>query len=124
MNRTEEIFERLRHQQPSISNPDELTSSIMSRLDDANVKKTEGGRMAVVRTLRIVSSMAAVWLLGLFIFVNYAAENQRNVGEVIHDGTQISRSSVLKKMYAEHQQKNQTKQLNYTQLKRMIYENR
>ena len=124
MNRTEDILARLQCQQPEISNPDELTSLIMSRLDDADRQKTAGGRRAVIRTLYAVSAMAAVWLIGMFVFAGNPAEHQQNTNvAIIHTG-HVSRGETLKRMYAVHQQKYQSKQLSYTQLKRMLYENR
>ena len=124
MNRTEDILARLQGQQPEVGNPDELTSLIMSRLDDADKQKTAGSRRAVIRTLYAVSAMAAIWLIGMFVFAGNPAEHQQNANvAIIHTG-QVSRGETLKKMYAVHQQKYQSKQLSYTQLKRMLYENR
>ncbi len=124
MNKTENILARLRCQQPEISNPDELTSLIMSRLDDADMQKTAGGRRAIVRTLYAVSAMAAVWLIGMFVVAGKPTEHQQNTNIAIIQATHTSRGETLKKMYAARQQKYQSKQLSYTQLKRMLYENR
>lgn len=124
MNRTEDILARLQGQQPEISNPDELTSLIMSRLDDADKQKTAGSRRAVIRTLYAVSAMAAIWLIGMFVFAGNPAEHQQNTNIAIIQATHTSRGERLKKMYAARQQKYQSKQLSYTQLKRMLYENR
>ena len=124
MNRTDDILARLQGQQPEISNPDELTSLIMSRLDDADNQKTAGGRRAIIRTLYAVSAMAAVWLIGMFLFANKPVERQQNTSVAIIHAVHVSRSESFKKMYSVRQQKYLTKQLSYTQLKRMIYENR
>ena len=124
MNRTEDILARLQGQQPEISNSDELTSLIMSQLNDADMQKTIGGRRAIIRTLYAVSAMAAVWLIGIFVFANNPAEHQQNTNIAIIQVARVSRGETLKKMYAERQQKYQSKQLSYTQLKRMLYETR
>jgi len=124
MNRTEDILARLQGQQPEISNSDELTSLIMSRLDDADRQKTAGTRRAIVRTLYAVSAMAAVWLIGVFVVTGNPTEHQQNTNIAIIQTTHMSRGETLKKMYAARQQKHQSKQLSYTQLKLMLYENR
>lgn len=124
MNRTEDILARLQRQQPEVSNPDELTSLIMSRLEDCGMQRATGSRRSIVRTLSAVSAMAAVWLIGIFVFTSNPAEQQRNASSVSIHAPHASRSETYRKMYSAWQQKNKCKQLSYTQLKRMIYENR
>ena len=74
MNKTEDILERLKAvEQPIIDNPDELTDLIMSNLPEqtGNPLQTGEGRTpgAILTALRIVSSMAAIYLIGLFFYL-------------------------------------------------------
>ena len=60
MNKTEDILEKLKAAgQPAIDNPDELTELIMSNLPEQKAP----------HKVRIVSSMAALYLLGLFFYL-------------------------------------------------------
>ena len=121
MNKTEILLERLRCQQPEISNPDELTERIMESLPD--VERNNRLSINILRAVRIVSSVAAAWFIGLFIFVSNPSTPQRQTNVEIHQKYGLSRGEMLRKTYAGLKQKSQTKQLSYIQLKKMYYEN-
>ena len=121
MNKTEILLERLRCQQPEISNPDELTERIMESLPD--VGRNNRLSINILRAVRIVSSVAAAWFIGLFICVSNPSTPQRQTNVEIHQKYGLSRGEMLRKTYAGLKQKSQTKQLSYTQLKKMYYEN-
>ena len=73
MNKTDDILQKLSAiEQPAIDNPDALTDLIMSSLpEQAAPKKTQDERAhALLLTMRAISSIAAVWLVGLFFVVN------------------------------------------------------
>lgn len=73
MNKTDDILKKLLAlEQPAIDNPDALTDLIMSNLpEQAAPKKTQDERAyALLLTMRAISSIAAVWLVGLFFVVN------------------------------------------------------
>ena len=73
MNKTDDILQKLSDlEQPAIDNPDALTDLIMSSLpEQAAPKKTQDERAnALLLTMRAISSIAAVWLIGLFFVVN------------------------------------------------------
>lgn len=79
MNKTDNILEKLKAaQQPAVDNPDELTDLIMSSLpeQDAPLKEQPAKPHAVLLTLRIVLSMAAVYLVGLFIYLQAEPTNK------------------------------------------------
>lgn len=79
MNKTDNILEKLKAaQQPTVDNPDELTDLIMSSLpeQDAPLKEQPAKPHAVLLTLRIVLSMAAVYLVGLFIYLQAELTNK------------------------------------------------
>ena len=121
MNRTEDILNRLKGRQPAVSNPDALTDSIM---DNLPLTPKPLGVRTIGAVIRIVLAMAAVWLIGVFLFVNQHVEQQQNTNGAIIRTSHESRSETLKRMYAARQQKCKYNQLSYTQLKRIIYENR
>ena len=66
MNKTEDILERLKGQMPQVPDSDFLTESIMSAVT------AKPGRIVPMwfKVLRVVSSAAAVFLIGLFIGLN------------------------------------------------------
>ena len=79
MNKTNDILERLKAvEQPAIDNPDALTDLIMSSLpeQDAPQKKQPNKPQAILMTLRIISSIAALWLIGLFFYLQVGPTNK------------------------------------------------
>ena len=66
MNKTEDILERLKGQMPQVPDSDFLTQSIMSAVT------AKPGKIVPMwfKVLRVVSSTAAVFLIGLFIGLN------------------------------------------------------
>ena len=73
MNKTDEILERLKGQQPVIDDSDDLTERIMSSLPDREVSRHDR-RNLVGRTLLYISSIAAVLLVGFFLYQNRPKE--------------------------------------------------
>ena len=68
MNKTEDILEKLKAiEQPTIDNPDALTDLIMSNLPEQEAPASKPQTMLTV--LRIVSSIAALYLVGLFFWL-------------------------------------------------------
>lgn len=66
MNKTEDILERLKGQMPQVPDSDFLTQSIMSAVT------AKPGKIVPMwfKVLRVVSSAAAIFLIGLFIGLN------------------------------------------------------
>ena len=73
MNKTDEILERLKGQQPVIDDSEDLTERIMSSLPDREVPRHDR-RNLVGRTLLYISSIAAVLLVGFFLYQNRPKE--------------------------------------------------
>ena len=72
MNKTNDILEKLKAvEQPAIDNPDALTDMIMNNLpeQDSSQKEQPQKPQAILIALRIVSSIAALYLVGLFIYL-------------------------------------------------------
>lgn len=124
MNKTEDILNRLQGQQPIIDNPDELTERIMESLPDTDEVPRKG--FAVMKALRIFSSIAAVWLIGLFIYSHaplapFQLERDKNIQNHTFN---LSSGNTLKNVYTGGQRQNELKQISYTHLRKMLYENK
>ena len=78
----------------------------------------------LIIALRIISSVAAAWLIGLFLYQQASAsEPLIQSNEVPHYYTShLSTGSTLKDVYTSRQTKHQF--ISYTQLRKMIYENK
>ena len=85
MNKYDEIMNRLKGMKPNVENEEELTESIMASLPDFNGENcqeltettptytVQAGRHitnSVIVALRTILSVAAVFLIGLFIWLN------------------------------------------------------
>ena len=79
---------------------------------------------ALIIALRVVSSVAAIWLVGLFFYQQtISSDSSLQSNEVPHYYTsQLSTGSTLKDVYTSRQTKDQL--ISYTQLRKMIYENK
>ena len=92
-NNIEKLLERLQGQMPVIDNPEELTDCIMARLPDLPEKTDVSTKMpAWVIVLRTVSALAAMWIVGFFIFVNNPVKSDINqVSKItIQEPSQVS----------------------------------
>ena len=119
MNKTDEILERLKAQQPLIDNPDELTEQIMSKLDSLPAKK-ESVLLPVVRT---VLSLAAMWIVGFFIYLQFdvtAPIEEKNciLSEVPQNG------ATLREVYKNRLCQDCKKTISYTKIRSKLYENK
>ena len=133
MNKTNDILEKLKAaEQPIIDNPDELTDLIMSSLpeQDAPQKEQPQKPQAILIALRIVSSIAALYLIGLFIYLQQEpvakvetaytnkVEKQQPAPPPAYCTEGTPREILM--CYLEHRQAQPD---TYKQLKRMNYEN-
>lgn len=91
---------------------------------DAIMEQAKDKPSAMLMTLRIILSSAAVWLIGLFIYQQIPlSELQTSTKEEpIYYNNSLFSGSTLKDVYTSYQQKD--KLISYTQLKQMIYENK
>ena len=90
---------------------------------DAIMAQRKEKPSALIIALRIVSSVAAIWLIGLFFYQQtISSESSLQSNEVPHYYTsQLSTGSTLKDVYTSRQTKDQL--ISDTQLRKMIYEN-
>lgn len=121
MNKIDDILDRLQGQMPELEHPDEMMENIMQNLPDREMflsdreTKPQGWLVA----LRVIASAAAIWLIGLFVYVNWPQQSAtQNVNAYIIDFPQ---SSTLENVYTRCMRKSQSKPISYTRLKQMIY---
>ena len=72
MNKTDDILKKLKAAgQPALDNADELTNLIMSKLPEQIAPQEEHSAKpnALLIALRAISSMAALYLVGLFLYL-------------------------------------------------------
>ena len=90
---------------------------------DAIMAKRNKKPSAILITLRVISSIAAIWLVGLF-FYQQSSVSTPDIpsNEVPHHISHFSSGSTLKDVYTSRQQRDQL--ISYTQLRQMRYENK
>ena len=72
MNKTNDILEKLKAaEQPAIDNPDALTDLIMSSLPEQDAPQKEQAQKphAMLIALRVISTIAAIYLVGLLFYL-------------------------------------------------------
>ena len=90
---------------------------------DAIMAQRDKKPSAILITLRIISSMAAIWLVGLFFYQQSSAPTPTiPSNDVPHYISHLSSGSTLKEVYTSRQQRDQL--ISYTQLRQMRYENK
>jgi hypothetical protein len=121
MTQVDEIFNRLQGQMPMLENPDEMVENIMANLPDRedNLPKKEAKQHAILVVLRTITSVAAILLIGLFVYVNQPVKTEAQNAYAYT--TDFPHSSTLEIMYTRHLQASQPKPISYTQIKRMCY---
>lgn len=91
---------------------------------DAIMAQRKAKPSALIIALRIISSIAAIWFVGLFFYQQTSAsEPLPQSNEVPHNYiSHLSTGSTFKDVYTSRQRKDQL--ISYTQLRKMIYENK
>ncbi|MBQ7180222.1 MAG: hypothetical protein IJR87_02890 [Bacteroidaceae bacterium] len=127
MDKIDDILQRLGAQQPDIANPGDLTDRIMANLPDKRETPLQQEAVTTrtyrfVTALHIVSSMAAVLLVGLFLYVNKPlVEARTKTNKVPHYYTNARPAgSTLKDVYTNRRQRDRL--ISYTQLRKKYYE--
>ena len=126
MDKIDDILERLSAQQPDIDNPSELTDRILANLPERREaphrqEEATSQTYRFLTLLRVVSSIAAIWLVGLFLYVNKPVSVTQRKMDVVHYYTNtLPAGSTLKDVYTSRRQKD--KQISYTQLRTKYYE--
>ena len=123
MNNIDQILDQLKGQQPAIGNADQLTDSIMSRLDQPTIGAQRHRIIALA--VRTTLSAAALWLVGLLIYQTSFDSEPKNIDNqnIAYRIDNLQRISARKNAYANRQEVNAIKTISYIQLKKMYYEN-
>lgn len=126
MTQMDDILERLKGQQPMLENPDEMVDSIMANLPDreeqgtgSEVQEDRKGH-AFLTALRIITSAAAILLIGLFIYVNQPIQMTPESANTYRN--YVPQGNTLENLYTRSLQKSQSNLISYTQFKQMLYE--
>ena len=134
MNKTNDILEKLKAaEQPAIDNPDALTDLIMSSLpeQDAPQKEQTQKPHTMLIALRVISTIAALYLVGLFFYLQQEpvakvetaytnkVEKQQPAPHPAYCTEGTPREILM--CYLEHRQAQPD---TYKQLKQMSYENK
>ena len=122
MNNIDQILDNLKGQQPIIGDANQLTDSIMTRIDQPSANRRHITIALVVRT---ALSAAAIWLIGLLIYqTSFDSEPQNTDNQnIAYRIDNLQRISARKNAYANRQEVNAIKTISYIQLKKMYYEN-
>ena len=134
MNKTNDILEKLKAvEQPIIDNPGELTDLIMGSLpeQDAPQKEQPQKPHSMLIALRVISSVAALYLIGLFFYlqieptskIETAYNNKVEKPQPAPTPAYCTEGTPLEILmcYLEHRQAQPD---TYRQLKQMTYENK
>jgi hypothetical protein len=125
MNKTDDILQKLSAiEQPAIDNPDALTDLIMNSLpEQAAPKKTQDERAhALLLTMRAISSIAAVWLVGLFFVVNDETPVTPVVVHQSQNAPSFCEGSTPGEIYTCYMQRKREQSGTYSLIKKRIYE--
>ena len=125
MNKTDDILQKLSAiEQPAIDNPDALTDLIMNSLpEQAAPKKTQDERAhALLLTMRVISSLAAAWLVGLFFVVNDETPVTPVVVHLSPNAPSFCEGSTPGEIYTCYMQRKREQSGTYSLIKKRIYE--
>lgn len=122
MNKTDEILEKLRHvQQPEIDLADQIMESLPDPLPSSPRGGKETGRTLIF--VRAVLSLAAVWIVGFFIYLKYEATVPSKANNTSPFGGGRVEACTLKEVYKSRLCQDCKKSISYTQFRTMLYEN-
>ena len=126
MNNIDDILQRLQAaEQPVIDNPDELTERIMKGLDSKVTTPSLTGRVrdGSLLIIRTVLSLAALWIIGFFIYLQFesAAPTEAKAPLPLGGGRE---GATLREVYKHRLCQDCKKTISYTQLRNKLYENK
>ena len=128
MNKTDDILQKLSDlEQPAIDNPDALTDLIMSSLpEQAGSPRPSGTGLAsgaILIAMRAISSIAAVWLVGLFFVVNDETPVTPVAIHQSQNTPSFCEGSTPGEIYTCYMQQKREHSGTYSLIKKEIYEN-
>ena len=128
MNKTYDILEKLKNmEKPKIENPEKFTDLIMENLDSAPALQGRAkGRSVILPIVRTVLSLAAMWIVGFFIYLQYDVEPPLEANNLLPQGGgwegASEGASTLREVYKYRLCQDCKKTISYTQIKSMLYE--
>ena len=121
MNKIDDILNSLQGQQPTIGDSKALTDSIIMHFAPSLTGR-ERGESFMLSAVRIVLTMAAAWLIGLFIYQQLTDERAlQGSASYVAD---LPQGQALKDAYLRSMQKERQQTLSYTFVKKHINEKR
>ncbi len=122
MNRTDDILEKLKNtEQPEMDLTEEIMNSLPAPLPSSPRGGKEAGRTLIF--VRAVLSVASMWIVGFFLYLQYEASPRGGMEGVISRGGR-EEASTLKEVYKYRLCQDCKKTISYTQIKSMLYENK
>ena len=123
MNKTDDILEKLKNmQQPQIDNPEEMTDLIMGSLTSDPFPVRERRSINFLPIVRAVLSLAAMWIVGFFIYLQYDADSPQEMAVFPQGNTEGA--CTLREVYKYRLCQDCKKTISYTQIKSKLYENK
>lgn len=121
MNNIDQILDNLKGQQPIIGDANQLTDSIMNRIDQPSGNRWH---ITIALVARTALSAAAIWLIGLFIYqTSFDSEPQNTDNQnIAYRIDNLQRISALRSAYVNCRTISKNKTMSYTQFKKMLYE--
>ncbi|MBQ9285845.1 MAG: hypothetical protein IJ209_06165 [Bacteroidaceae bacterium] len=116
MNRIDDILDSLQGRQPVLTDSEDLTAAIMANLPKRPVERPNRVWMVV----RTISTLAAAWLIGLFIYQQLTDQRALQGSTSYAD---LPQGNALKDTYLRSLRKQQ-QTLSYTFVKKHINEKR
>ena len=125
MKNIDEIMERLQAaEQPVIDHADELTERIMKGLTPVPSSVREGRTVSFLPLIRTVLSLAALWIIGFFIYLQFDVAAPIEAKDSLPFGGGREGASTLREVYKHRLCQDCKNTISYTQLRSKLYENK
>ena len=124
MNKTDDILEKLKNvEKPQIDLTEEILSLLPASPEGRGEEKRASGGTVILPIVRTVLSLAAMWIVGFFIYLQYdvAAPSEANNSSPFGEGREGA--STLREVYKYRLCQECKKTISYTQIRTMLYEN-
>ncbi len=125
MNKTDDILEKLKNaNQPEIDMTEEIMNTVGPLpASPMGEEKGFGKSINFLPIVRMVLSLAAMWIVGFFIYLQYdvAAPSEANNSSPFGEGREGA--STLREVYKYRLCQECKKTISYTQIRTMLYEN-
>ena len=130
MNKTDDILEKLKNvQQPEIDLTEEILSLLPTSPQGESLTPVpspvrEGRSINFMPVIRTVLSLAAMWIVGFFIYLQYDVANPLEANNLLPSGGGREGGSTLREVYKYRLCQECKKTISYTQIRSMLYENK